>query len=215
MPAPNPKVVALEKQLAVQTKNLTALHADLDAAADADDKPLIIQLQSEIAASEALIKSAERRLAAALKQETAEAKKARKAENLAAVKLVRDGLIRQQKAAPRVVSAVRELVAAMEDAHSAGRAARTSLASLVSQLPQKQSEHFWALLNSVEGSVALGVVLESELQKAGIFTDLAPNAGVVLRRLDVDSDQFFEKRTRQLSSAVAHLAERVNGEIGE
>lgn len=213
MPAPNPKIVALEKQLGAQTKNLTALQAELDTAADQDDKPLIVQIQSEVVATEILIKSTERRLDAARQRETADGKDARKAENLAAVKVVQDELRRQQHAAPRVVSAVQKLVAELEAMHASGRAGRTALASLIRQLPNSQREQTWELLHGVEGAQALGAFVAGLLQRSGVFDTLAPNSTVRLGRYDIDADSFFVRRTERLGVAVAYLAERANAEI--
>lgn len=205
MPAPSPKVVALEKQRDAHQKSLAKLQAELDDAADRDDKALVVQIQSEVIAAEILIKSTERRLAAALTRETAEARAARQTENEAAAKFVANELAKRAQMLQPVIDTIRKLAKQIEPMRSSGRAAREAAASLVRQLPMRQRDvmGLWGLLHEIEGPDAINATIGALFHAHGI--DLP-----VLVGPDSDPAKTFADRAEKLAARVDRVLAEAN-----
>lgn len=209
----------LAARIADQQAHIASLHAEIDQAADSDSpaveqKALIAQLMGESAATEAVIASLERRLVAARASETSEAKALRREANTETAAAIAKHLEQQRTLAPKLAATVAKLAKQLEEFQAEGLQARQHVSSLIRQLPGNQRDLTHSLLSATDGQQTLGAFLADLMIKAGVFSKLAPVAGLDLGRADLPAPEvFFTRRTESLTGSVRALSERVNQTI--
>lgn len=210
------QVAELEKNLATRRAKLAALHGDYDAADERGDAALKAQLQTEIADANLGIASAERRIANARAQANTAVRAELANENSKRDKAVAAELRRQQQIAEALPEAVDNLAEILKALHASGATAREHVAPLVHQLPRDHMrDPYVNAMHAISfDNGMLGALVADLLQKAGVFTDLAPNTNINLGRHDFTSvAEVFAKRTEKLSAVVGRLAEQINAEV--
>lgn len=209
------KLAGLQKQAASNQDHLAALRVQLDDAADAADVQEIAAIQAEITARDGMVASYERRMAKLQAELGDEARAKRSAANLECVGRVKAELSAAAACAIDLDKTLAQLVDQLEAIHKHGAAASLAADEVTRQLPKGQRERYRNVVDAVgfrDG--LLGVVLEGQLQRSGVFTTLAPLATISLKgHSNLGSvAETIASRADKMTAALASLAERVNQE---
>lgn len=202
----------LQKQQRTLQENLRLLHETLDEAAEKGNIEAVKELQADIAATGVMITSCDRRIEKAKVAKTEAEKEALKAENLAAVEILGVEMQAAANVAAKLDKTISTLVDELKELHTHGTAARRSLHHLVKQLPDNSREGSYTLLHAASfHDSTLAFLIESALQRAGVFEHLAPHPGLNLTRFDTGSiGEGVALRAEKLTRSAQHMAQQVN-----
>jgi hypothetical protein len=209
-------IKALERELSARADAVNQIQFAVDDAVESGDAENVKSLQADLGAAEALLKSAERRLAKARQGATEEERATRRQANAGAAALVATAAAHDVDLARDVATALNALIAGVKAMHAHGAATQAAVADLIRQLPEKDRRAKWPLAQDAgHFSSTLGVLIENQMQREGMFETLAPHPALRLTRqnLTVGLVESYQSRADKLARATKALAETVNSGI--